>query len=47
MCGRPDRPINFCPDFDSTPRDHLAINAYLNDAATVLGPTNVGSYWGF
>ncbi|WP_330250418.1 DUF1906 domain-containing protein [Nocardia sp. NBC_00565] len=45
--GRPDRPIYFSADFDSTPQDQLAINAYLDGAATVLGAANVGIYGGF
>ncbi|MFE9325205.1 glycoside hydrolase domain-containing protein [Nocardia sp. NPDC052278] len=45
--GRSDRPIYFSADFDSTPQDQVAINAYLEGAATVLGPANVGIYGGF
>ncbi|MEV6430920.1 DUF1906 domain-containing protein [Nocardia sp. NPDC051463] len=45
--GRRDRPIYFSADFDSTPQDQLAINAYLNGAATVLGTANVGVYGGY
>lgn len=45
--GRPDRPIYFAADFDSTPQDQPAINAYLDGAATVLGAANVGIYGGF
>ncbi|WP_433199055.1 glycoside hydrolase domain-containing protein [Nocardia sp. CA-107356] len=45
--GRSDRPIYFSADFDSTPQDQLAINAYLQGAAAVLGAANVGIYGGF
>ncbi len=45
--GRLDRPIYFSADFDSTPQDQLAINAYLEGAATVLGAANVGIYGGY
>lgn len=45
--GRRDRPIYFSVDFDSTPQDQVAINAYLDGAATVLGRPNVGVYGGY
>lgn len=45
--GRPDRPIYFSADFDSTPQQQAAINAYLEGAASVLGVANVGIYGGY
>ncbi|MEU0539479.1 DUF1906 domain-containing protein [Nocardia sp. NPDC005978] len=45
--GRPDRPIYFSADFDATPQQQGAINAYLEGAATVLGGANVGIYGGY
>ncbi|MCU1641892.1 MAG: hypothetical protein JWN03_2167 [Nocardia sp.] len=45
--GRPDRPIYFSADFDASPSQQAAINAYLQGAATVLGPANVGIYGGY
>ncbi|MFI9510406.1 glycoside hydrolase domain-containing protein [Nocardia sp. NPDC052566] len=45
--GRRDRPIYFSADFDTTPQDQAAVNAYLEGAGTVLGPANVGVYGGY
>ncbi|MCM6775160.1 DUF1906 domain-containing protein [Nocardia sp. CDC159] len=45
--GRTDRPIYFSADFDATPRQQPAINAYLDGAASVLGRANVGIYGGY
>ncbi|MEV6767553.1 DUF1906 domain-containing protein [Nocardia sp. NPDC051030] len=45
--GRADRPIYFSADFDATPQQQGAINAYLDGAATVLGRANVGIYGGY
>lgn len=47
-CGMPaNRPIYFSADFDATPGQQVAINAYLQGAGTVLGPDNVGIYGGY
>jgi hypothetical protein len=40
----PDRPIYFAVDFDATPGDQTAINAYLDGAASVIGRHRVGVY---
>ncbi|MFI2474110.1 glycoside hydrolase domain-containing protein [Nocardia xishanensis] len=45
--GRRDRPIYFSADFDATPQDQVAIDAYLDGAASVLGVANVGIYGGY
>jgi hypothetical protein len=43
--GHPaDRPIYFSADFDATPDDQVAIDAYLRGAATVIGLGRVGVY---
>lgn len=47
-CGMPStRPIFFAVDFDATPGDQAAINAYLDGAASVLGRNRVGVYGGY
>jgi hypothetical protein len=47
-CGMPPtRPIYFAVDFDATPGDQIAIDAYLDGAAAVLGRDRVGIYGGF
>jgi hypothetical protein len=43
----PDRPIYFSVDFDATPGDQTAINAYLDGAASVIGRSRVGVYGGY
>jgi hypothetical protein len=40
-------PIYFAVDFDATPGNQAAINAYLRGAASFLGKDNVGIYGGF
>ena len=45
--GRPDRPIYFSADWDTTEADQEGINAYLDGAATVIGVENVGIYGGY
>lgn len=48
LCGGPpDRPIYFSADWDATPGDQFAIDAYLRGAASVLGPDRVGVYGGY
>ncbi|GAA3718350.1 peptidoglycan-binding protein [Streptomyces tremellae] len=42
-----DRPIYFAVDFDSTPGQQTAINAYLDGAASVIGRARVGIYGGY
>lgn len=47
-CGMPkDRPIYFAVDFDATPGQQSAINAYLDGAASVIGRSRVGIYGGY
>jgi hypothetical protein len=47
-CGMPaDRPIYFAVDFDATPEQQAAINAYADGAASVLGRGRVGLYGGY
>ncbi|ARP73902.1 DUF1906 domain-containing protein [Streptomyces pluripotens] len=47
-CGMPSsRPIYFAVDFDATPDDQTAINAYLDGAASVIGVSRVGLYGGY
>ncbi|TDC66963.1 DUF1906 domain-containing protein [Actinomadura sp. GC306] len=46
-CGMPDgRPIYFAADWDASPGEQDAINAYLDGAASVLGRGRVGLYAG-
>ncbi len=45
--GRLDRPIYFSADWDATPEQQSAIDAYLNGAASVIGAENVGVYGGY
>lgn len=40
-------PVYFGCDFDATPADQAAINAYLDGAASVLGRDRVGMYAGY
>jgi hypothetical protein len=45
QCGGPaTAPIYFSVDFDTTPGQQAAINAYLNGCASVLGKSRVGVY---
>lgn len=47
-CGMPaGRPIYFAVDFDASPGDEGAINAYLDGAASVLGKDRTGIYGGY
>lgn len=47
-CGMPKgSPIYFAVDFDATPQQQAAINAYLRGAGEVLGPELVGVYGGY
>lgn len=47
-CGMPSsRPIYFAVDFDATPGDQVAIDAYLDGAASVIGRDRVGIYGGY
>ncbi len=41
------RPIYFSVDFDATPGDQTAINAYMDGAASVIGLGRVGAYGGY
>lgn len=41
------RPIYFAVDFDATPGDQTAINAYLDGAASAIGRDRVGIYGGY
>ena len=41
------RPIYFSVDFDATPAQQTAINAYMDGAASVLGRNRVGAYGGY
>lgn len=40
----PDRAVYFSADWDTTPADQAAIDAYLTGAATVIGASQVGVY---
>jgi hypothetical protein len=40
-------PIYFAVDFDATPGNQAAVNAYLRGASSFLGKDNVGIYGGF
>lgn len=42
-----DRPIYFACDFDATPAQQPAINAYLDGAAAAIGRSRVGMYAGY
>jgi hypothetical protein len=42
-----NHPIYFTVDWDATPADQTAINAYLDGAASVLGRDRVGIYGGY
>ncbi|MEY9891784.1 hypothetical protein ABIA31_005456 [Catenulispora sp. MAP5-51] len=47
-CGMPaGRPIYFAVDFDATPGQQTAINAYFDGAASVLGYGRTGAYGGY
>jgi hypothetical protein len=47
-CGAPpDRPIYFSVDFDATPGQQTAINAYFDGIASVIGRGRTGGYGGF
>lgn len=47
-CGMPaGRPIYFAVDFDVTPGQQTAINAYFDGAASVLGYGRTGAYGGY
>jgi hypothetical protein len=43
----PDRPIYFACDFDATPAQQTAINAYLDGVASVIGVRRTGMYAGY
>lgn len=43
----PGRPIYFAADFDVTPQQQTAVNAYLAGAASALGAQRVGIYGGY
>jgi hypothetical protein len=43
----PTMPVYFACDYDATPGDQGAIDAYLRGAATVLGAGRVGIYGGY
>jgi hypothetical protein len=45
--GMHDVPVYFACDFDATPADQVAINAYLDGAASVIGRARTGIYGGF
>ena len=46
--GHPlDRPVYFSADFDATPGDQVAIDAYLGGVASVLGLARTGVYGGY
>jgi hypothetical protein len=42
-----DRPIYFSVDFDATPGDQTAINAYFDGVASVIGLARTGAYGGY
>lgn len=43
----PGIPVYFACDFDATPGNQTAINAYLDGAASVIGRARVGLYGGY
>jgi len=43
----PGMPVYFACDFDATPGDQTAINAYLDGAASVIGRGRTGIYGGY
>lgn len=45
--GMPSVPVYFACDFDATPGDQTAINAYLDGAASVIGRARTGIYGGY
>jgi hypothetical protein len=45
--GSPSRPIYFSVDFDATPQQQDAINAYLTGIGSVLGVARTGIYAGY
>lgn len=45
--GMAGMPVYFACDFDATPTDQTAINAYLDGAASVIGRNRVGIYGGY
>jgi hypothetical protein len=45
--GMAGMPIYFSCDFDATPAQQSAINAYLDGAASVIGRSRVGIYGGY
>jgi Domain of unknown function (DUF1906)/Putative peptidoglycan binding domain len=45
--GFPAAPIYFSCDFDATPADQTAINAYLDGVASVIGLDRTGIYGGY
>jgi hypothetical protein len=46
--GHPlDRPVYFSADWDATPSDQVAIDAYLGGVASVLGLARTGVYGGY
>lgn len=45
--GMPGLPVYFAADWDATPADQTAINAYLDGAASVIGRARVGIYGGY
>jgi hypothetical protein len=47
-CGSPaGRPIYFAVDFDATPGQQAAINAYFDGVASVIGHNRTGGYGGY
>jgi hypothetical protein len=47
VCGLGGIPIYFAADWDSTPAQQAAINAYLDGAASVIGHARTGLYGGY
>jgi hypothetical protein len=45
--GMTGMPVYFAADFDATPVDQTAINAYLDGAASVIGKARTGLYAGY
>src|SRR3954454_20328663 len=45
--GMPGIPVYFACDFDASPGDQTAINAYLDGVASVIGLNRVGPYGGY
>lgn len=45
--GMPAIPVYFACDFDASPADQAAINAYLDGAASVIGRARTGIYGGY